>query len=127
MSTMTDVTLADISLFADGAPLKVFEDLRRNSPVHWNVEDEPNSGFWSVTRYNDIVEVLRDTEMYSSEIGAANLEELDPRQLEIRRSILETDGVRHRTLRRMLQPQFTPRALAGYETFLRGITATTRV
>jgi cytochrome P450 len=25
----------------------------------------------------------------------------------------------------MLQPQFTPRALAGYETFLRGITATT--
>jgi cytochrome P450 len=125
MSTMTDVTLADISLFAEGAPLMVFEDLRRDSPVHWNVEDEPNSGFWSVTRYNDIVEVLRDTEMYSSEIGAANLEELDPRQLEIRRSILETDGVRHRTLRRMLQPQFTPRALAGYETFLRGITATT--
>jgi cytochrome P450 len=89
------------------------------------VEEAPNNGFWSVTRYNDIVDVLRDTETYSSEIGAANLEELDTRQLEIRKSILETDGPRHRALRKMLQPQFTPRALAGYETFLRGITATT--
>ncbi|MFM8155371.1 MAG: cytochrome P450 [Actinomycetes bacterium] len=125
MSTLTDVTLADLSLFADGAPWQVFEDLRRNDPIHWNVEEAPNSGFWSVTRYNDIVDVLRDTETYSSEIGAANLEELDTRQLEIRKSILETDGSRHRALRKMLQPQFTPRALAGYETFLRGITATT--
>lgn len=125
MSTLTDVTLADLSLFADGAPWQVFEDLRKNSPVHWNVEEAPNSGFWSVTRYNDIVDVLRDTETFSSEIGAANLEELDTRQLEIRKSILETDGPRHRALRKMLQPQFTPRALAGYETFLRGITATT--
>jgi cytochrome P450 len=125
MSTLTDVTLADLTLFADGAPWQVFEDLRRNDPIHWNVEEAPNSGFWSVTRYNDIVEVLRDTETYSSEIGAANLEELDTRQLEIRKSILETDGSRHRALRKMLQPQFTPRALAGYETFLRGITATT--
>jgi len=125
MSTLTDVTLADLSLFADGAPWQVFEDLRKNSPVHWNVEEAPNNGFWSVTRYNDIVDVLRDTETYSSEIGAANLEELDTRQLEIRKSILETDGPRHRALRKMLQPQFTPRALAGYQTFLRGITATT--
>lgn len=125
MSTLTDVTLADLTLFADGAPWQVFEDLRRNDPIHWNVEEAPNAGFWSVTRYNDIVEVLRDTETYSSEIGAANLEELDTRQLEIRKSILETDGSRHRALRKMLQPQFTPRALAGYETFLRGITATT--
>ena len=125
MATLTDVTLADLDLFADGAPWGIFEELRRNSPVHWNTEEEPNHGFWSVTRYHDIVEVLRNTETYSSEIGAANLEELDPRQLEIRKSILETDGTRHRALRKLLQPQFTPRALAGYETFLRGITAST--
>ena len=125
MTTLTDVTLADLDLFADGAPWAVFEELRRNSPIHWNTEEAPNHGFWSVTRYHDIVEVLRDTETYSSEIGAANLEELDPRQLEIRKSMLETDGTRHRTLRKLLQPQFTPRALAGYETFLRGITAST--
>jgi len=125
MSTKTDITLADLDLFADGAPWAVFEDLRKNAPVHWNVEDSPNHGFWSVTRYRDIVEVLRDTQTFSSEIGAVNLEELDERQMEIRRSMLETDGDRHRALRKLLQPQFTPRALAGYEVFLRGITAST--
>jgi hypothetical protein len=39
--------------------------------------------------------------------------------------MLETDGTRHRALRRLLQGQFTPAAVARYETFLRGLTATT--
>lgn len=125
MSTVTDVTLADLDLFANGAPWSVFEDLRREDPIHWNVEPEPNAGFWSVVRYHDIVDVLRNTELFSSQVGTANLEELDTRQMEIRRSILETDGTRHRALRKILQPDFTPRAIAGYETFLRGITAST--
>ena len=125
MTTTTDVTLADLDLFADGAPWQVFEDLRRESPVHWNAEPEPNAGFWSVMRYHDIVEVLRNTDRYSSQIGAVSIEELDTRQMEIRRSMLETDGTRHRALRKMLQPEFTPRAIAGYETFLRGLSAST--
>ena len=125
MSTITDVTLADLDLFAHGAPWQVFEDLRRDDPVHWNVEAEPNAGFWSITRYHDIVDVLRNTDVFSSQLGTANLEELDTRQMEIRRSILETDGTRHRALRKILQPDFTPKAISGYETFLRGITATT--
>lgn len=125
MSTVTDVTLADLDLFAHGAPWAVMENLRRDDPIHWNTEPEPNAGFWSVVRYHDIVEVLRNTELYSSQVGTANLEELDTRQMEIRRSILETDGTRHRALRKILQPDFTPRAIAGYETFLRGITAST--
>ena len=125
MTTTTDVTLADLELFKSGAPWQVFADLRRDDPVHWNAEPEPNSGFWSVVRYHDIVDVLRNAELYSSQVGTANLEELDTRQMEIRRSILETDGTRHRALRKLLQPDFTPRAIAGYETFLRGITAST--
>ena len=39
MATLTDVTLADLDLFADGAPWGIFEELRRNSPVHWNTEE----------------------------------------------------------------------------------------
>lgn len=39
--------------------------------------------------------------------------------------MLETDGTRHRALRKLLQSDFTPRGLAGYEMFLRGITAST--
>lgn len=125
VATTTSLTLADLDLFANGAPWDVFDDLRVNNPVSWNEEESPNHGFWAVTRYHDIVDVLRDTETFSSEVGAVNLEELDQSQIEIRKSMLERDGSRHRALRKLLQHQFTPKALAVYESFLRGVTANT--
>lgn len=125
MTSTKSVSLADLDLFEHGDPWAAFDQLRAGDPVHWDEEDAPNHGFWSVTRYHDIVSVLRDTETYSSERGTVNLEELDDEQIEARKSMLETDGVRHRSLRRLMQGEFTPRAVAGYETFLRGLTATT--
>ncbi|MDQ1526810.1 MAG: hypothetical protein QOG18_1423 [Microbacteriaceae bacterium] len=125
MTSLANVTLADLDLFEREQPWEVFDELRANAPVHWDEEDAPNHGFWSLTRYHDIVGVLRDTETFSSERGTANLEELDADQIEARKSMLETDGVRHRALRRLMQGEFTPKAVVGYETFLRGLTATT--
>jgi len=124
MSTTTALTLADLDLFAHGAPWEVFEELRRGPGLHFSTEEAPNSGFWSVTRYHDIVRVLRDTETFTS-TKFTNLEEVDPELQDQRRSLLEMDGVRHRAIRRMLQGEFTPQAVAKYETFLRGITAKT--
>jgi cytochrome P450 len=123
--TPDDVDLSDLGLFAAGAPWEAFHVLREKEPIHWNPEASPNHGFWAVTRHDDIVRIGRDDETYSSEIGAVNLEELDADQLEMRKSMLETDGARHWALRRLLQREFTARSLAGYETFLRGLTATT--
>lgn len=121
---MKSVSLANLDHFANGAPWSLFEDMRREAPVHWNEEEKPNSGFYSVTRFHDIVKVLRDSDTFTSE-RFTNLEEVDAEQEEARRSLLETDGTRHRALRRLLQGQFTPQAVAKYETFLRGLTATT--
>lgn len=125
MSSATNISLADLDLFESGDPWAAFDQLRTTDPVHWDDEDAPNHGFWSLTRYHDIVGVLRDTETFSSERGTVNLEELDAEQIEARKSMLETDGIRHRSLRRLMQGEFTPKAVAGYETFLRGLTATT--
>ena len=121
----TDVSLADLDIFEAGQPWALFDELRASAPVHWDEEAAPNHGFRSLTRYHDIVRVLRDTETFSSERGTVNLEELDDDQIEARKSMLETDGIRHRALRRLMQGEFTPRAVAGYETFLRGLTAST--
>ncbi|MFM1785783.1 MAG: hypothetical protein RLZZ108_807, partial [Actinomycetota bacterium] len=59
---MKSISLADLDLFANGAPWDVFKQLRNESPMHWNEEEAPQSGFYSVTRYHDIVKVLRDPE-----------------------------------------------------------------
>jgi cytochrome P450 len=124
MNALSNVSLANLDNFAGGAPWQLFDQMRKEAPVHWDVEDAPNHGFWSITRYHDIVKILRDSETFTSN-RFVNLEELDEEQMEARRSMLETDGTRHRALRRLLQGEFTPAAVAGYETFLRGLTATT--
>ncbi|MGH3239148.1 MAG: cytochrome P450 [Spirillospora sp.] len=119
------VDLADLDNFMDDAtPWRMFEVLRRTAPVHWNPEPDGGGGFWSLTRHADIVAADRDSATFTSE-RFVNLEEVDERQAEIRRSMLETDGPRHIALRRILQREFTPRAIAGYATFLRGLTART--
>ncbi|GAA4233231.1 cytochrome P450 [Actinomadura meridiana] len=119
------VDLADLDNFMDDAtPWRMFEALRRTEPVHWNPEHDGGRGFWSLTRHADIVAADRDAATFTSE-KFVNLEEVDERQAEIRRSMLETDGPRHIALRRVMQREFTPRAIAGYATFLRGLTART--
>jgi cytochrome P450 len=116
------IDLADLDVFERGVAWPLFDRLRREAPVHWNPQPAPQAGFWSLTRHADVVAMLRDDETFSSEVGGANLEELDAEQIEARKSMLETDGARHRALRRLLLNEFTARRLAGYEAFLRGLT-----
>ncbi|MBP8882747.1 MAG: cytochrome P450, partial [Dermatophilaceae bacterium] len=54
-----------------------------------------------------------------------NIEEVEDELQEIRRSLLETDGPRHASLRALMQREFSPRALRGYEGFLRELTKQT--
>lgn len=122
---LEDVNLADHDNFLDGeTPWRMFDVLREQAPVYWQDEGDQGSGFWAITRHADIVAVDRDPETFTS-TKFVNLEEVDERQAEIRRSLLETDGPRHHALRRLLQRDFNPRAVAVYETFLRGLTART--
>ena len=120
-----DVDLSDLDVFERNGAWSLFDVLRDQEPLHWNPEPSPNHGFWALTRHADVAAVTRDEETFSSEVGGANLEELDEEQIEVRKSMLETDGARHWALRRLLQHQFTPRGLVGYEAFLRGLTRTT--
>jgi len=121
----SDIDLSNLDYFEQNKAWSLFDELLEQEPLHWNDEPAPSHGFWSVTRHSDIVNVTRDEEVFSSELGGANLEELDEEQIEVRKSMLETDGARHWALRRLLQHQFTPRGLVGYESFLRGLTAST--
>jgi cytochrome P450 len=122
---LSEVDLADIDGFSDLRGFAQMDTLRTEDPVHWNPEAAPNSGFWAVTRYEDIWAVDKDAETFTSE-KFVNIEEVDDDLRDIRRSMLETDGARHQALRRLIQREFAPRNLMkNYEGFLRRLTRRT--
>jgi cytochrome P450 len=119
------LTLADVKLdndaFAERVPHDTFTLMRHEAPVHW-YDWEWGNGFWCITRWDDIVAVLKDWRTFSSETGATALEDLDPDQLEARQSMLDTDPPEHTRLRAIVNKGFTPRAVAAYEDLLRDLT-----
>jgi cytochrome P450 len=122
---LDQVDLTDLDAFAGNEGWAMFDRLRAEDPVHWTPEAPPNSGFWAVTRYQDIDAVDRDSETYTS-TRYVNLEEVDDDLMDLRRSMLETDGVRHRALRKLIQREFSQGPLTRkYEEFLRGLTKVT--
>ncbi len=118
---MTAVDLTDLDLWLDGIPYREFARLRRVAPVAWFDEAPPNSGFWSVHRYSDIVTATRDTATYSSARGIS-FEEPTDEDLAVRRTIIDTDPPAHTKLRKILSGSFTQRAVAVYEHFVTGLT-----
>jgi cytochrome P450 len=118
------IDLTDLDAFEQNRAWPLFDRLRATEPVHWNPEAAPNHGFWSITRHADIVAVDRDADTFTS-TNFVNLEEVDDELIEIRRSMLESDGVRHRALRKLLARDFGGQTLRRYEEFLRGLTRAT--
>ena len=57
---------ADPKRFANETILPIFERMRAEAPVHYCAESAFGP-YWSVTKFDDIVEVEKDPETYSSE------------------------------------------------------------
>jgi cholest-4-en-3-one 26-monooxygenase len=107
--------LADPETHAQGAPHEIFRRLRREDPVSWQAETG-GPGFWAVTRYHDVVEVLRTTEVYSSWRGGALLTDPPAEFLEkLRENMLNRDPPDHTRLRRLVGRAFNPRRVADLE------------
>src|SRR5579859_3934779 len=115
------VDLTDLDLWARGVPHAEFARLRRDSPVAWHGERAPNSGFWSVVRYNDIVAASRDTAVFSSARGIS-FEEPTDEDMAARRTIIDTDPPAHTKLRKIVSGSFTQRAVAVYQHFVGALT-----
>ena len=112
---LKDVDLVDRDNYVEGVPHEMFEVLRREAPVHWH--DEPDGpGFWAVTRYDDVVLVNRDNELFSSARGSALLMEQDAESLEQQRlMMLNMDPPMHTRYRLLVNKGFTPRMVGRLE------------
>jgi cholest-4-en-3-one 26-monooxygenase len=110
--------------WVDGPPQELFKKMRAECPVHWTsgVSDFPKAaGFWSVTTADDIHEVSRDWQTYSSELGGVvAIDEVFPIEL-ARAMFIGMDPPKHDRLKALFQAGFTPKRIAAHEEEIRGI------
>jgi linalool 8-monooxygenase len=112
----TFVDLKNPDLYRDGIPHGVFAWLRREAPVAWNPEND-GSGFWAVTRYEDIVTVSKRPEVFSSDRKHGGHRMFDENVSGVagigvdktEAPMISMDPPEHNRYRRMVSPGFAPR------------------
>jgi len=117
---LEEIDLSSHDAFVERVPHEWFRTLRHEDPVHFNPEPD-GPGFYAVTRYWDIRAVHRNFAVYSSEVGGTSLEDLDPDQIEARKSMIDTDPPRHTELRKLIARRFTSRAVQVWEDAVRTV------
>jgi cholest-4-en-3-one 26-monooxygenase len=107
----------DPDLYAHRVPNEEFAELRRAAPIWWN--EQPDSGFddggfWVVSKHADIMEISRNSDLFSSWENTAIIrhggdirDSIDVQRL----ILLNLDPPQHTKLRQIVSRGFTPRAI----------------
>ena len=117
-ASLDSIDLTDLDRWAEGVPHEWFALLRDEEPVFWQ-DERSGRGFWSLTRYDDVLAASKDYGTFSSALGGTSLMDLTPEQVESRMSMLDSDPPRHTRLRNIVNKAFTPRAINAYEDRIR--------
>lgn len=119
LASLSLTQLLNPAVLADPYPL--FRRLRMDDPVHW----DPFLHSWIVTRYADVITVLRDfsaartpTPQYLASIG---LEHLAPIAKVMVKQMLFLDPPAHTRIRRLASYAFTPKRVAVLRDHIREI------
>ncbi|KOV60600.1 cytochrome P450 [Streptomyces sp. MMG1121] len=113
MQSPADLDLTDPALHAEQDLGELWRTLRTEEPLHWQPPAAGRPGFWSLTRYDDVVAAYRDTERLRSDHGNVLDTLLGGGDPAAGQMLPLTDGPRHADLRAALMKAFSPRALAA--------------
>jgi len=121
------INLKDPLLFEQGMPHALFRQLRDEAPVYWNEEpEEDEPGFWALTKYDDIVAVSKNPQLFSSAMGGHQISY--PPGLEFNRAtaaivgnMIGMDPPEHNAYRRLVSPSFSASAVRKMEPTVREI------
>ena len=123
---LTGVRVADRERWEDGPPQQLFAEMRSACPVHWTpsiVEYPDEDGFWSVTTADDVLEVSRDWQTYSSQRGGFTALKNAILPLELQQAMfIGMDPPKHDRVKALFQRGFTPKRIAEHEDAIRAIT-----
>src|SRR6185437_8521278 len=84
-----------------------FERLRKEAPVHY-CTNSPIEPYWSVTRYNDIMQVDTSHGVFSSDVSLGGISIRDVPPGYDWPSFIAMDQPRHAAQRKTVSPMFTP-------------------
>ena len=105
--TLEQFNPGDPELFHSDTHWPYFDRLRREEPVHY-CKDSIFGPYWSITKYNDIMEIETNHSTFSSAsaLGGITIRDVSP---DLRReSFIAMDRPRHSAQRKTVAPMFTP-------------------
>lgn len=116
LGATADIDVSDPHIYLNDTWPAYFEHLRREDPVHYT-SNELFGGFWSVTRYDDIVVVDSNHGAFSSEPAITIGDYGDDVPVE---QFIAMDPPKHDVQRAVVQPVVAPKNLAQMESLIRG-------
>ena len=125
MSVADNLIDPDLIPACSGPPHELFDAWRASDPVHWNPPSASyrtpmrhaslDKGFWVLTRYQDVVDVSRDQELFSSHEGTSVIWDFEPRQLEeMRAGLMDMKPADHMAVKKLVMPPFAPAELVAF-------------
>ena len=109
---------ADPELFSHDTVHHYFERLRRDDPVHW-VQSPVYGGYWSVTKYQDIMAVDTNHKVFSSSWKDGGIVISDQPEGYPRKSFITLNPPEHDAHRLAVSPIVAPNNLANLEPLIR--------
>jgi cytochrome P450 len=113
---LDEINVADSQLFVTDTHFPYLERLRREAPVHYQRQHPEGGPYWSVTRYDDIMFVDTNHEIFSSE-PTVNLP--DVRLGVDMEMFIAMDQPKHTEHRKTVQPAMSSASLAGLGELIR--------
>ncbi|MGO9057408.1 MAG: cytochrome P450 [Candidatus Binataceae bacterium] len=123
---INQIDLLSPDSFVRGVPHEWFTYLRHNAPVYKHPEPA-GPGFWVVTRYDDVVQVGRDWQTFSSEQERGGVVQLRDDMMDDfnrgGRMMLTMDPPDHTRYRSLVNKGFVPRMINALSPHIREITS----
>ena len=112
---LEDIDVSHRDLWAENAKMPFFKRLRDEAPVHY-CKDSEFGPYWSVTRFDDIMEVEKNTTVFSSEPAITILEPEEDFELPM---FIAMDPPKHDDQRKTVQGAVAPQNLKKLESTIR--------
>jgi cytochrome P450 len=112
------INVGDPELFRTNSFWPYFARLRREDPVHYCADSEFGP-YWSVTKYNDIMAVDTNHQVYSSEAGLGGITIGNPPEDFRLPMFIAMDPPKHDAQRKVVSPIVAPQNLAKLEGTIR--------